>query len=74
MARTTQTERVRQYLEETGSITSLEAFRELGITRLSAVIFNLKKEVDIKTETVCFHNRYGEKVYFAKYSINKESK
>lgn len=69
----TQAERVKQYLEETGSITSLDAFRELGITRLSAVIFNLKKTVDIKTETVCFKNRYGENVYFAKYSIDKES-
>ena len=65
-----QKERVLEYLEENGSITSMEAFRKLGVTRLSAVIFDLKRsgyEFDTVTETR--KNRFGEKASFTRYSL-----
>ena len=62
--------RVMGYMEQFGGITSLETFQDLGITRLAAVIFDLKKNgVPIKTERVSSTNRYGETVNFARYSI-----
>ena len=44
MARETHKTRLLQYLKSYGSITSLEAIRDLGNTRLSATIFILKDE------------------------------
>ena len=65
-----QAKRVLDYMEQYGGITSLEAFKELGITRLAAVIFDIKKAgVPIKTERFSCPNRYGEQVSFARYSI-----
>lgn len=66
----TQAERVMDYITEFGSISSMEAFRDLGITRLAARI------ADLESNGVCFSrkkemvvNRYGEKVYFTRYSL-----
>ena len=65
--------RVMDYMNEYKSITSLEAFRDLGVTRLSAVIFDIKKSgVPIKSERMQSINRFGEVVYFSKYSIITE--
>ena len=60
--------RVLQYLEDFGSITSLDAFKDLGDTRLAATIFQLRKKgYDIISETQTSVNRYGDNVHFAKY-------
>ena len=62
--------RVLRHLKEKGHITSLEAFREYGLTRLSAVIFNLRQDgFDIASDKVGRKNRYGKMVYFAKYTL-----
>ena len=37
------TKKILEYMKEHGSITSLEAFRTIGCTRLSGRIFDLKK-------------------------------
>ena len=42
--RITHQDRILNHLITKGSITSWEAIKEYGITRLSAVIFNLRKE------------------------------
>lgn len=68
----TQKQRVLDYIREFGSISSMEAFEDLGITRLSAVIFDLKEsghEFDTKTEHG--KNRFGEKTSFARYSLKE---
>ena len=44
MARTTQKDRVVAYINEFGSITTWQAYADLGITRLSARIWELKEE------------------------------
>lgn len=61
-------QRVFDYMVEYDSITSLEAFTDLGNSRLSATIFNLKKKgVVIGGSTIVVHNRFGEKRYVKKY-------
>lgn len=60
-------ERVLQYIKDFGSITTYEAFIELGCSRLSEYIRQLKKEYMIVDEWIATTNRYGEKVKFKKY-------
>ena len=65
----TQRSRVLMYMREYGSITSLEAFRDLGITRLSGVIFDLRKDHAIGSTTESSRNRYGEKTSYSRYYL-----
>lgn len=58
---------MRQY----GSITTLEAFRDLGITRLSGVIFDLRKSYVINSKTERSRNRYGEKTSYSRYYLEE---
>lgn len=70
MGRKTQTQAVLEWLQQGRSITSMEAFAELGATRLSAIVFNLRKNgYDIEADTVCAKNRYGQTVCFARYRL-----
>ena len=63
-----QQERVLRHLRDYGSITSLEAMREYGIMRLASRVSSLKKDgYPIVAERMEVKNRYGEKVYIAKY-------
>lgn len=65
----TQTTRVLNYMQQYGSITSLEAFRDLGITRLSGVIFDLGKDYNIASKTEKSKNRYGESTSYSRYYL-----
>ena len=63
-------QRVFDYLLEKGSITSLESWQELGETRLSARIFELKdKGIHISSDVIEVKNRFGEKRHIKKYYI-----
>lgn len=65
--------RVRDYLREHNGITQLEATHKLGITRLSAVIFDMKHDgFVIDDEMVSVVNRYGEKTAVKRYSMISE--
>lgn len=67
MVKIQQKQRVIDYIRETGSITPLEAIKELGVLRLSAVIFELKRDGHaIKSELVPVQTRYGT-AHVAKY-------
>ena len=69
----TQREAILQYIEEFGSITPMEAFSDLGITKLATRISEMRKEgFDFKIEMVKSKNRYGKPVYYAKYSFAEE--
>lgn len=69
----TQETRVLNYMIDNGSITSWEAIKEFGITRLSAKIFNLRNEgYVIENEWEHTINRYGDKVKYVRYTLNKE--
>ena len=63
----TMKERVFNYIKDFGSITTLQAFTDLGCTRLSEYIRQLRLEYEIDDEWVSDKNRYGEKVEFKKY-------
>lgn len=60
------------YMETYGSITSLDAFRDLGVTRLAAVICDLSKEgYDFNRDYESCPNRFGERVHFMRYSLRR---
>lgn len=66
----TQTQAILEYLDEYGSITPLEAIRDLGVYRLSARISDIKKDgIPIKTDMVTVPNRRGTKSNIARYSL-----
>ena len=63
-------QRIFDYIYEFGSITTLQAFVDLGESRLSARVFELKqKNINISSEIVSVKNRYGEKRSVKKYYI-----
>lgn len=65
---TTQMHRVLNYIEDFGSITRVDALRDLGIANLTAVISSLRKcGADIVTNIAHGKNRYGEIIRYAVY-------
>ena len=61
---------VLNHLKEHGSITSMEAFENYGATRLSAIIFDLRKEgYNIKCEMMGGKTRYGRKTNYGIYIL-----
>ena len=73
MEKKTQADRVLEYMQKFGSITTMQAFADLGVTRLSARIYELKHYQNIKiiSERMTRKNRYGEICTYAKYSLVK---
>lgn len=71
----TQKERVLDYIRQTGSITALEAVKELGILQLSARLVELDR-MGYKFIKVgeTSKNRFGEKVHYIRYSLLTEEK
>lgn len=70
--RVSQSEMIRKHLIKRGSITSWEAIKLYGCTRLSAKIYDLRAEgMDIRTDHVTKKNRYGYPVTFANYILQK---
>ena len=66
----TQAERVLKYMRDFGSITQLEAIRDISCMRLGARIFDLKREgYAIKKETETSKNRYGEDTSYARFRL-----
>ena len=67
-----QCEKIIRYMKDFGSITTMQAFDDLDVTRLSARIYDLKAlGYKIKAETVKRRNRYGEKKVYSKYSLEE---
>lgn len=65
---------VLDYMKSNKGITSIEAYDKLGVTRLSAVIFNLREHYDIQDVWESCINRYGTKVKFKRYIYNGKLK
>lgn len=66
----TQCERILRYIEETGSITQMDALREFGCMRLASRISDLKKQgIPVKRKIETAKNRYGEPICYARYMI-----
>lgn len=68
--RPTQCQRIIRYIEDFGSITTLEAFTELGVVRLGARISELRKGgVPIVGKNEAVKNRYGEQCHIKRYFL-----
>lgn len=69
----TQCEMVIAYLTENEEITTLDAYRQLGITRLSARIHDLREQGwEFETRVKKVKDRYGNKAWVTAYRIDKE--
>ena len=72
MSKTTHCNRVLNYMRLHGSITSLEAFANLGVSRLSARIKDLRNSGhSIIGNMVEVENRYGEKCRVKRYTLRE---
>lgn len=66
----TQKQRVIDYINKFGSISSWEAYSDLGITQLGARIDGLKKDgYRFKTEWESGKNRFGDKTDYKRYYL-----
>lgn len=66
----TQNQRILDYIEDFGSITQLDALRDLGVMRLASRISDLKKlGYPIVSTIESVNNRYGEKCHIKRYSL-----
>lgn len=66
----TQTDRVLDYLKQFGSITALEALRDLGIMHLSSRITELRQRgCPVERDMIEVKNRFGEKTRVARYKV-----
>lgn len=66
----TKTQAVLDWLKTHASISSMEAIQSFGATRLSAIIFNLRKRgYDIETVMVDGRDRFGNQMKFARYYL-----
>ncbi len=66
----TQHQRILDYIKRFGSISPLEAFRDLGITKLATRISELKKMgYDFIQEYDEGYNRFGDKVRYMRYRL-----
>lgn len=67
----TQKQRVIDYLQKHAEITPMEAFADLGITKLATVVSELIREDNAPIEKVWKRstNRYGEPVMFMSYRM-----
>ena len=70
--RLTQSMKILKYMMDFGSITPIEALKDLGVMMLGARIYDLEKQgFSILHERETGKNRYGEKTSYARYRLNK---
>ncbi len=66
----TQKERLENYLLLNGKINPLEAWSKLGIYRLSAVVFDLRRDgYIIVTNRKAVKNQFNEECFVAEYEL-----
>lgn len=69
-AKVTQCELILDYMDEFGSITPLEAIRDLGVYRLASRISDLKKKgYPIHSDWETVPNRRGKTTNIKRYSL-----
>ena len=69
----TKTQAVLDWLKTHASISSMEAFENFGATRLSVIIFNLRKKgYNIETVTCEGRDRFGNPMRYARYYLRGE--
>ena len=69
----TQHDRIIEYINEFGSISPLEAFRDLGITKLATRISEMRASgMSFDKELISTKNRFGETCHYMRYSFPSE--
>lgn len=64
----TQADRIVDYINRFGSITPMQAFRDLGVTKLATRISEMRQEgVRFDQEWQTSKNRFGEEVRYMRY-------
>ena len=74
MSRVRQRDRVYKYMQDFGSITSAQAFTDLGVMDLPKAISDLRMKdmhKDIVQRRVETKNRYGDATHYNIYSLEK---
>lgn len=73
--KSSQCARIIEYMQVFGSISTLEAFNDLGVARLASRIHDLKgMGYNITSEIKSSKNRFGEKTYFKVYKLAEKEK
>lgn len=68
----TQNQRILDYIAEFGSITQLEALRDLGVMRLASRISDLRRQgYNITSERETVKNKFKEKCYIKRYKLDE---
>ena len=75
MGQMNQRELILEYITRFGSITPMQAFNDLGITKLATRISEMRRDgMEFNIEIVSSKNRFNRTVHYAKYSFIKEKK
>lgn len=65
-----QRKKVLDYIQRFGSITPVEAMWDLGIMRLAARVYDLRRMgYNVVGNTEVGRNRYGEPVHYTRYTL-----
>lgn len=69
----TQHEQILTYIRTFGSISPMEAFADLGITKLATRVSEMRKEgISFIKEPITTKNRFGRSVIFMRYKLDDE--
>ena len=71
-----QREQILDYLKRFETITPMQAYSDLGITKLATRISEMRRRdgVEFNIEMIKGKNRYGRTMRYAKYSLKGEEK
>lgn len=70
----TQYEKIIDYMNDFGSISPMEAFSDLGITKLATRISEMRRDgIEIIGQMESARNRYGETTHYMRYSLGGRS-
>lgn len=69
-----QCERIIEYIKAFGSISPMEAFGDLGITKLATRVSEMKAEgIEFEQKYEKAKNRYGEDVHYMRYFLKENA-
>ena len=72
--KSTQCEKVLEYMRRFGSITQLQALQDIGCMRLASRISDLRQQgIPIGRRIKTGKNRYGDSVSFAEYYLEEDN-
>ena len=67
-----QKEQILDYLKSFKTITPMEAFSDLGITKLATRVSEMRRDgIEFHIETVKRKNRFGKPTRYCKYSLKE---